>query len=378
MQAASGAATSSRWHRSAVFVLLVGCSHGEPFAAPDPTTDVLGPGSDVRLTYNVEQDYWPAWTADGRGILYSFVNLKPGREHRCIGLIPATGGTRIWQLCDDRGIEADSVSSFTAYALDAGGRLLYTEATAADDGQALSPDRTTLWLADTAKPFVRRELVTLPAFAGTTPIEWLVDLEWTGTSTFTVLDQDLAIYSHCRFCGFVDTAFYGIAVLRGTLTATGVSFEPIAGTTGATSYTFAENGASIVFTLRNDRRLYKVSATGGTRVVVATGIGPVGGQLLGVSCRGVNCIVASDPVTLSDDVFGTFPSADSGPRELHGISLETGSVLTIRSDTAGLFATPRISPVRGDVVVQVGGAFGHIQTFTSSGSDLHLYPGVVP
>jgi hypothetical protein len=367
-----------RWLRTLAVVLLLGCSHGEPFASPDVPSDALGPGDDVRLTYNVEQDYWPAWTADGRGILYSFVNLQPGTQHRCIGLIPATGGTRTWQLCDDRGIERDSVNSFTAYALDANGRLLYTEATAADDGQTLSPDRTTLWIADTSMPFVRRALLTLPAFANTTPIEWLVDLEWTGPSTFLALDQDLAIYSHCRFCGFVDSAFYGIAVLRGTIDQAGVTFVPIEGTTGATSYSLAENGTSIVFTLRNDRRLYKVPAAGGTRTLVTAPMGQAGGQLLGVSCRGSNCVVASDPVTLSDDVFGTFPSADPGTRELHAVSLVTGAVLSLRKDTTGIFATPRVSPVNGDVVLQVGGAFGHIQTFTNSGSDLHLYSRLVP
>ena len=46
--------------------------------------------------------------------------------------------------------------------------------------------------------------------------------------------------------------------------------------------------------------------------------------------------------------------------------------------TSGIVATPRISPVTGDVVAQVGGAFGHLQTFSTSGSDLHLFQGLVP
>jgi hypothetical protein len=41
-------------------------------------------------------------------------------------------------------------------------------------------------------------------------------------------------------------------------------------------------------------------------------------------------------------------------------------------------ATPRISPVSGDVVVQVGGTiWGHLQTFGLGNADLHLFPALV-
>ena len=61
--------------RSFPALLLLACTHSDSFITPPAQT--LGPisaGADVQLTFNVDQDYWPAWTQDGRGILYSFVN----------------------------------------------------------------------------------------------------------------------------------------------------------------------------------------------------------------------------------------------------------------------------------------------------------------
>ncbi len=102
------------------FIVLVGlaCSHSSPVSVTDPAR--LGPfgsGTDVQVTFNPGQDYWPAYTEDGGGVLYQY--SQPGRfdDDRCIGLLPAAGGTQIWHLCDNRVSQVDSANSFSAYAL---------------------------------------------------------------------------------------------------------------------------------------------------------------------------------------------------------------------------------------------------------------------
>ena len=55
-------------------LLLLGCGHSDSFIVSQPIVGPFGSGADIQLTFNVEQDYWPAWTQDGRGILYSYVN----------------------------------------------------------------------------------------------------------------------------------------------------------------------------------------------------------------------------------------------------------------------------------------------------------------
>jgi hypothetical protein len=213
-------------------------------------------------------------------------------------------------------------------------------------------------------------------------VAWLADIAWTGPSTFIALAQDFAIFAHCRDCGLDDSLFVGEGVVRGTISASGAALEVVAGTTGASSFSLAQNGASIVFTRRDDPRVFQVTSSGGAETVVASIAGAQ--QLLGVSCKASLCVVADDPVTLSAAIGGSavFPSIVSGPRELHSISLATGTVQSIlvlgSSDVTPIIATPQISPLTGDVVAQVGGGFGHLQTFSTSGSDLRLFQGLVP
>jgi hypothetical protein len=360
-------------------VLLIACSHADPFDNTQSTVGAFNSGPDVRLTLNANQDYWPSWTEDGQGILYSYIESVTIPQHRCLGLLPAAGGTRSWQLCDDRAVQTDSTNSFIAYALGSDGRLLYAEAVAKGGVQSTAPAEITLWLADSAAPFQRRALLTLPTFAQGTPIAWLADINWTGPASFIALAQDFTVLGHCLNCGPVDSIFYGQAVVRGTVTAAGATLQVVPGTNGATSYSLAENGASIAFILRDDAHLYRVPAAGGTATSVAL-VSPNGGvELLGVSCKAATCIVAVDPVTLSAVTANgvTFGHSNIGATELRAVSLTSGQVQVTRTTTA-LVATPQISPTTGDVVVQLGGAFGHLQSFTTSGSDLHLFQGLVP
>ena len=361
----------------ATVLSLIGCSHT---GLVDPTVPAVGPsgaGPDVRLTFNGNQDYWPTWTADGQGILYSFVPVGSSPEHRCIGLLPAAGGSATWQLCDNRATEADSVSSFPAYALGADGQLLYVEAVSRSGPGSSSPAHVTLFLSDTARPFSRQTLLNLPTNLSGISVAWLADITWTGPTTFVALAEDFTAAQHCLACIAIDTIFPGIAVVRGTIGATGATLQLVTGTEGATSYALAEAGATIVFTRRDDRRLLKLPAAGGAVTAVATVASAGNAQLLGVSCRGSSCVVAADPVTLTAiDGGATLASISAGPFELRGVSLTTGAVQVLRT-ASGLVATPQISPLTGDVVAQVGGGFGHIQTFTSSGSDLHLYLGLI-
>jgi hypothetical protein len=66
------------------------------------------------------------------------------------------------------------------------------------------------------------------------------------------------------------------------------------------------------------------------------------------------------------------------PAQLISVPLTSGTAQTVFAATNTIVATPRASPASGDVVAQVGGLLGHLQTNGNAASDLHLYKGLLP
>jgi hypothetical protein len=393
----------------AVVLAATACGHSDSYTIVTTPVEPFEAGSDIRLTFNVDQNYWPTWTQDGRGILYAFVDAESVHPpaHRCLGLIAEHGGTRLWQLCDNRAVRNDSLSSYSGYALDSAGRLLLAEATAPANSFADLP-RITLWLADTAAPYVRTKLLSLPQTVSGFTLTWLSEIRWTGANTFVALGQQFGSLPHCYRCECnpcpTDSIFGdGGIIVVGTITGAGATLQAVPGTDSATSYSLAENGASLVFTRHHDLRLFKVPMAGGVSVplpihrdVPDTAV-LITGELTGGSCAGATCIVANNGIFLSDTYSTPAPSWSpcvGGPTcgifavflgtgsQLQSVSLVTGDVRVIQQDSVQeIYASPQLSPLSGNLVVQRGGVWGHLQTFATAGrgnGQLHLLSGVLP
>jgi hypothetical protein len=401
-------AAASRILRSLTTTLLIGCGHSEFFVTSIPTLGPPGSGPDVQLTFNVDQDYWPTWSQDGRGILYAFVPLDTRITHRCIGLLPAAGGTRIWQLCDERFVRNDSTGSYTGFALSSDGRLLYAEASAPASAPQNIPN-TGLWLADTAAPFRRTRLLNLPLVADGIPISWLTDIAWTGRNSFIALAQTFNTSLLCppppnpspcqgnlSLFTLRDTLFaLSGAVVLGTIAGDHASLRMVPGTDGATGYSISTDSSAIVFIRRDDVRLFSAPLNGGAVSTVAQIMPTDSAELLGVACKGSSCLVAAASVRLTfggdlDPQLGRpqtwahvigFPLRnDVTPSgTLRSVSLATGVVTTVKS-LSTVIADPKFSPVSNDLVISVGGIWGHLQTFERGdpNSALHLLSGLVP
>jgi hypothetical protein len=373
--------TRLRWTSLLALLAAFGCGHSEGFltSSSGQSTPFAG-GSDIRLTYNGDQDYWPAWTEDSAGVLYAFVPVGRADHDRCVGLIAPTGGTRSWELCDNQPGHADSTDSFTAFALGTDGRLLYQEVTAKIGAEV--PTTRALWLADSARPFTRRKLLVLPIFLGGTSVDWLADLTWTGPADFIGLAQELVPVPHCppHVCATDDSAFVGKFLVRGHIDAAGATLVPVSGTEGANSYALAEDGHSLVFSQRGGNQLYGVAATGGTSVL----LGSVGNQnsITGIACRGAICVVTTNLLTVLPNQPGVFPSVDTPAGALYRFNISTGAATIRRSNAAAgngaMYSSPLIAPNGTDVIVQSGGIAGHLQTATSALGDLYLYKGILP
>lgn len=385
-------------------ILLLGCSHSDSFDNPDRSVGPFNTGNDLTLTLNPSQDYWPAWTQDGRGILYAYVDSfvnQQGRLHRCLGMLSPSGGTRIWQLCDNRAQRDDSTNSYAGFAVDSSGRLLVAEAVSRANSPFSSlPQRTTLWLADTAHPYARVSLASFPQAIGGTNVQWLSGITWTGPNTFMALGQQFLLVPTCNFCFTRDSAFTvsdGV-LIRGTISGGSAALQAIPGTLGATGYSLAEGGGTIVLTMQHDVRLFRVPLAGGTITPAYAGrddtLSHQQGELVGVTCKGSTCIVSKAPIQLAGDYIVRDSHEPSGwghqsslgaflpgVMELHSISIASGADQILRTDNQRVvFAAPRLSPVNGDLVVQLGGGWGNLQTHLNGGPNgtLHLYKSVLP
>lgn len=108
-----------------VMLVLVGCTHTEPPTVADSISD--GPFNHtqpIRLTWSELAEIEPGFSADGQWITYVFE--RDGDRDRCIGVLPARGGTRVRTLCAWELDEAGKRDGMSAPALHTDGRLLFT------------------------------------------------------------------------------------------------------------------------------------------------------------------------------------------------------------------------------------------------------------
>lgn len=337
----------------ALLLLAAACGHSEPFGSTPTRSD--GPFSaaaPVRLTYNSLTDSAASLTEDGNGLLYLYTGGANG--DRCVGLLPPGGGTSRWNLCDTRSDRADSIKSFSAPALGTDGRLLYQEALSRRGRP--NPEATVLWLADSARPFVRRALVTLPTNIGGRPISWFTDAVWVGATDFIARTGQLTIDGACGACP-PDTLLAGVALMRGTITATGVTLVTIPGTAGITRHALAENGASFIV-VRGSNALERLPVAGGTSTAVATL--PRLGTISGLSCRGTECLVTQ--------YVERPPPASGLDTWFYRVNLGTNTVTSLRLET-GLWTGPVLLATGGDAVLQSSSAVAR---------DLYLFKGLLP
>lgn len=340
-----------------VVLLATACSHSEPpsFIPPDPD----GPFSTTppfRITFSPGDDGAGEYSEDGRSIVYTYAVAGRHDRDRCLGVMPAGGGTRIYEKCETRLAYNDSTDWITSGALAADGRLLYLHATSRTNAQV--PTTVQLFLADTGSTD-RRLLLTFPVPIGAVPT-WLADVRWSGASGFTALAQQFTVVPLGGAAR--DTTFIPIAVARGSITPQGATLQLIAGTEGATSYAVSSDGSQISFT-RGGTELFIVPAAGGTATVAATiPIKGLDDRIVGHGCTRNVCVVAT--------AFTPLPPPLGAPltHELLSVPFGGGAFSSLTLTQSAIWARPRLAPTTNDILTQVRAA---------AGRDLYLFKGLL-
>lgn len=349
-------------------ILAAACGHSEPFTgAVNPIDGPFSESTPVRLTFNSGVDSAATLTEDGSGILYLY-SPGGGNGDRCAGILPTGGGTQRWQLCDTRATRADSAKSFSAVALGGDGRLLYQQALARR-GKA-APDRIILWVADSATPFVRRQLLSLPTNIGGRGISWLTGAEWTGTNEFVANAGILDLPNPCGGCPF-DSLVLSRQLVRGTIGPDAATLAIIPGTEDADFMALAEGRTSIVQLRRFT--VERLPVSGGQPTTI--GVIPQSGRVSGLGCRGTECVSA---LVVNRYVWEYFDNPQ-GERDsveilhqdthLFRIQLGAGTISLLRVELDKLWAGPVLLPSGGDVI---------LQSSEPNASDLYLFKRLLP
>jgi hypothetical protein len=283
--------TRSRLVALLLLPLAGACEHSRPI---EPGTVELAPPlggpPPVRLTFNIESEWNPVFTRDGSGVFYSFA--VPGRidRDRCLGLLPAAGGTHRSELCWRGGADLDSVDVVVTGAESPSGRLSFV----ADRGSRRSnyPDARALLVGPPHDPESAELVVGFPGQGGNTIFVWdgAGDLTWLDDSTLVFVALRYGYSGGATNAPPLDTTITGIEVVKLDLRRDppGIRVYPL--TRYASSVAAGPGPGTVIFTAGGDSRVFTLNlATGAAGLLYdfgALGIARdarlVGGKLVAV------------------------------------------------------------------------------------------------
>lgn len=242
-----------------------GCSHTELATAPPAGRDTpLTPGEPLRLTYNAGYDGTASWSPDAARIVYAFDrdrtrwNLPKG----CVGDLPASGGSRGWELCDTEPMRRDTSTVARWPALRGDGAVALVRQRYPIYGP--NPYYSDLALRPAGQGEVPGTILPVPYFfppsgrshQGIAFLQWLDHdrLLWLGEGVIRSTNDN------------VETGFE-IVILAPAEGPAGLTMVP--GTTWASSVTRGATADTIYYTLGGDSRVYRRTLSTGVVDTVA-------------------------------------------------------------------------------------------------------------
>jgi hypothetical protein len=277
---------------------IAGCGHSPVSSVPvDRWMGAWQAGAPTRLTAH---GVAPAGISeDGHSILYLRTNKRPIREPDgltppwrdtadvCVGLVPAGGGSGLWEYCDRPPGQRDSVNVIVAAAVSRTGQLLYVTATGPLDTVSPVREHWELYLADTAQPAVRQRLATLyrdregQAVVPPGTINALGTLQWIGPTRFVAIGSYLEpdLKPHPSYIG---------AVL-GQIGADSAVLTPLQVPARIRRFAAGPNGT--ILAEGADRAIYALAATDGSLRGMSTLPDAPDRDIAGLGCTVRGCIV---------------------------------------------------------------------------------------
>ncbi|MES2306942.1 MAG: hypothetical protein V4558_15680 [Gemmatimonadota bacterium] len=331
-------------------IALAACGHSEPFVGTSGRAD--GPlNADGQLTVGAYGDF--DWAGDGSGVLLLMPRpnesydlpllVGVGRKDpldNCLGLIPAAGGSMIWQLCDRTLTHyRDSNDVFVSAAVGGMGELLYMQTHQRPGFFFPVGTEAELWLGSRHAPYAqRRHLLRLyrddNGHPTVTPdqINWLTDLQWAGSGAF------IARAYYLR----PDSLLTPFGITHGVISRDTTLLTIIPGTAAIGRFASAEGGSTIVYDKPGNVIVALPVAGGPERIVDTLPFAP-SRAVVSLSCQQELCLVVT-----REAGGGSVASSN-----IWRISLATGQASILQTFIGrAVPEVARLSPDRTRVVVR--------------------------
>jgi hypothetical protein len=283
----------------ALAVLVGACDHSAPFTGSRAGADGPMPGQDPRfLTIDSVAD--PAWSYDEAAILYRLPRRPPlsppdppgwtvvpiGQEtSTCLALLPANGGSALWQRCEWAPEFEGRIGITHSAAAGPNGRVVFIRRDKPRGNFFPVGSRIDLMVIDTTTGQQARLLETLYRDANGQLLNPPGSVNWLTDLGFLDAERLMARAWHLRPNGNTQSLGWRIGILANDTVSWQAIPTPLEGGRPAV----ADNGQALLW-WRGDGALALATPAG---VVVATGSIPTRGgtpDLAGLRCHRMACI----------------------------------------------------------------------------------------
>lgn len=330
-------------------LILAGCSHSQPLSSrPPENTDPHNPTPPTRLTFDPGVDQYPAWLADGSGLLYSYQIQGTPDLDRCLGLLPPGGGSRRLEQCATGDIRHDSTNALLASASGPGGLAAWVDVVGLRP--LTGPQAGGLRVGRRGDQLGARQVQAFPYVApGGLRHAMASSLAWLGDSAVVYVGNELVYPSPCSNCK-VDTVAVGREIVLLKVDRNPAALEIVAGTFEATSLSVSPDGAILYFTVAGDSRVFgRTLATGAVLVVHDFGVLGIARDVSAAEASLV-AIVGGQVTYFTDPQYGPMQVDYGGT--LYHVALGTGQETPLSAGDR-LARHPAISPDGLTVAVEL-------------------------
>lgn len=367
---------------AALALAAAACGHERP-ADPgvvEPPPPLTG-NPPIRLTFNPESDWNPVFARDGAGVMYSYA--IPGRadRDRCLGLLPAAGGTLQGELCWRGPAEADSSDVVVLAAESPGGRLAFVVERGLPT--AFAPNVRALLAGPPRDAEHATVLLSFPV--SVSPILWhgAGDLTWLDDSTLVFVAQTYG-YRRGSAGEQPDTLITGVEIARLDLRTDPPTPRVYGNTRYASSVAPGADPGTVILTAGGDPRVYTLNLASGT-IGLLYDFGTLGIARDARLVNGRLLAVVGGKVTYGYDAAIGFEVQRDEGGAVYLVDLGGAAVPILMTPSAGtdstlLFRHPAFSP-DGTVAVAEGyraalvpQPFGQVDTVVDGRADLYRIP----